>query len=484
MVASLVVLPLGTQWQNSPYWIALIAILASAVISFTGLNYVLGNGEIRYSLGGWVPPLGIEYVLDNISAFVTVVITSISVLVIFATRHIVSTEINTSLGSFYCLVLLLLAGLTGIVVTGDLFNLFVFLEIASLAAYSLVFLGGRRAMLAGYRYLILGSIGGSLYLLGVAFIYFSTGSLNMSDVFSILNDQGPSTPVSAGAIFIFAGLGLKMGLVPLHFWLPNAYAESPSTVASLIAPIMTKVAAYAMLRMFISVFPTGYLVDEVPIGLMLISLGLVGVLVGSFVAMSQTNLRRMLAYSSISQLGLIAVAIGLATPLSFVAALLHIMNHAIMKAVLFLVVTDIKSKFKSEDLSSFLGMGKVMRINMFAFTIAAVSMIGIPPTAGFFSKWYLALAAVEQGQWFVVVVIFGSSLLTAVYIFKLLEKAFLRPLDLETQDGGIPTDSSATQCNKLSSLHVTPVVIILALSVIAIGIFNMVIITHILEPAL
>ena len=189
MVASLVVLPLGTQWHSSPYWIALIAILASAVISFTGLNYVLGNGEIRYSLGGWVPPLGIEYVLDNISAFVTVVITSISVLVIFATRHIVSTEINTSLGSFYCLVLLLLAGLTGIVVTGDLFNLFVFLEIASLAAYSLVFLGGRRAMLAGYRYLILGSIGGSLYLLGVAFIYFSTGSLNMSDVLSILNDQ-------------------------------------------------------------------------------------------------------------------------------------------------------------------------------------------------------------------------------------------------------------------------------------------------------
>ena len=460
------------------------AVFLSTALSFLGLNHVLENGEIRYALGGWAPPLGIEYVLDNISAFVSVVVTTISLLVIYATRHIVSAEISGHLSSFYCLVLLLLAGLTGIVVTGDLFNLFVFLEIASLAAYSLVFLGGRRAMLAGYRYLILGSIGGSLYLLGVAFIYFSTGSLNMSDVLYILNQQGASSSVSAGAIFIFAGLGLKMGLVPLHFWLPNAYTEAPSSVASLIAPIMTKVAAYSMLRMFISVFPEGYLINEVPIGLMLISLGSLGVLVGSLIAISQSNLRRMFAYSSISQLGLIAIGIGLATPLSFIAALLHIMNHAIMKAILFLVVSDINSRFKSEELKSLLGIGKVMKLNMVAFTIAAISMIGIPPTAGFFSKWYLALAAIDQNQWPVLIIILGSSLLTAVYIFRILENVFVKTADSESKNNQQSIDSKFGDAHELSLRNISPVLLILAISIIAIGIFNMLIITHILEPAL
>ena len=180
--------------------------------------------------------------------------------------------------------LLLLAGLTGIVITGDLFNLFVFLEIASLAGYALVFIGGRRAMLAGFRYLIIGSIGGAFYLLGVGFIYFATGTLNMIEARQLLEEAESTRAVQVGAVFIFTGLGLKMALFPMHLWLPDAYEHAPSSVNSLIAPVMTKVAAYAMLRMFLGVFPAGYLSGAVPVAEALLILGLVGIVFGSVAA--------------------------------------------------------------------------------------------------------------------------------------------------------------------------------------------------------
>ena len=194
------------------------------------LDRVLTHGTLYYDLGGWAPPVGIEYVVDEVAAYVCVVITTVSFLVLISTRRWVLKEsADRSTGIFYSLVLLLLGGLTGIVVTGDLFNLFVFLEISSLSAYALVFIGGRNAMLAGFRYLIIGSIGGAFYLLGVGFIYFATGTLNMEEARLLIPDAEATRAVQAGAVLIFAGLGLKMGLVPMHFWLPDAYQHAPSS---------------------------------------------------------------------------------------------------------------------------------------------------------------------------------------------------------------------------------------------------------------
>ena len=232
-------------------------------------------------------------------------------------------------------------------------------------------------------------------------------------------------------------------MVPLHLWLPDAYTHAPSSVNTLLAPVMTKVGAYAMIRMFLSVFPDGYLTDVVPVADALIVLGLAGVVYGGAAAIGQQDIRRMLAYSSISQIGLIAAAIGLASPLGFIAALLHIMNHAVMKAALFIAAASVRYRTGESSVDGFTRLGRTMPLTMGAFTVAGVSMIGIPPTAGFFSKWWVAQAGTQAGtgteQWAVVAVVLGSSMLTAAYLFRVLERAYLRPAQRESAAASVHT---------------------------------------------
>jgi multicomponent Na+:H+ antiporter subunit D len=490
MLAALIVPVAARRRYELGFILALVGVGLSMVASIWSLVHVLDNGTMRYNLGGWAPPIGIEYVVDLIAAFVVVIVTSVATLVIIGTRRWADHEAGDRLGSFYGLVMLLIAGLVGMVVTGDLFNLFVFLEISSLAAYSLIFLGGGRAMLAGFRYLILGSVGGSFYMLGVGFLYFSTGTLNMGEMKELLTDDATARSVQAGAAFIFAGLGLKMALVPMHLWLPDAYTFAPSSVNTLIAPIMTKVGAYAMIRMFLSVFPDGYLKDAVPIADALLVLGLIGIVFGSIAAMSQKDIRRMLAYSSISQLAVIAVGLGLGTPLGLVAALLHIMNHAVMKATLFMAAASVRFTSGITLVAHFSGIGRRMPFTMGAFTLGALAMVGIPPATGFFSKWYAVQAGIESSQWIVVVVVLASSLLTAVYLFRILESAYLHPLQPEPSHADHERDGFGETERELaeeSQAHEAPLdmaipTVLLGLSTVVLGVLNAVIVIHILEP--
>ena len=498
LLFSVLVPILGRRWRHSAFLIAVATVAVSVVASALSLERVLRDGTtIRYYLGGWEPPVGIEYVIDEVAAFVALVVTSVSLLVLISTRRWAEREAGDRPGIFYGLVLLLLAGLTGIVITGDLFNLFVFLEIASLAAYALVFIGGRRAMLAGFRYLIIGSIGGAFYLLGVGFIYFATGTLNMIEARQLLEEAESTRAVQVGAVFIFTGLGLKMALVPMHLWLPDAYEHAPSSVNSLIAPVMTKVAAYAMLRMFLSVFPAGYLSGSVPVADALLILGLVGIVFGSVAAASQTDIRRMLAYSSISQLAFIAVGIGLGTPLALAAALLHVANHAVMKATLFLAASSVRFRVGLQRTHNLAGLGPRMPLTMGAFAVGSVAMVGIPPTAGFFSKWYMVQAGVDEGAWLVVAVVLLSSLLTAVYLFKVLEQVYLRPVKPEPSahhddDGDSPVNApprSAEQAMRPvverareSTIDVWLPLVLLAAATVALGVFNVVIMENVLLP--
>ena len=475
---SLVVPVVARLRYQTAFPLTLAAVAASTAASVLALVAVLDDGPMTYHLGGWAPPAGIEYVVDHVAAFVSVVVTSVATLALIGTRRWAYREAGDRLGPFYGLVLLLLTGLTGMVVTGDLFNLFVFLEISSLAAYALVFMGGRAGMVAGFRYLVLGTIGGAFYLLGVGFVYFATGTLNMADVARILEADSSGRAVQAGAVLIFTGLGLKMALVPLHLWLPDAYTHAPSSVNTLIAPIMTKVGAYAMLRMFLSVFPDGYLRDVVPIADALLVLGLIGIVFGSVVAMAQTDIRRMLAYSSIGNLAMIAVGLGIGTPLALVAALLHIMNHAVMKATLFSSAASIRLATGSSSVGDLAGLGRRMPLTMAAFTLGAISMVGIPPTAGFFSKWYMAQAGVQEGQWLVVAVVLGSSLMTAVYLFRVLERAYLRSEGEPLIAGAAPDAGEAGE----SPADVVAPAVLLGIATVVLGVLNVVIVTHVLEP--
>ena len=463
---------LAGLWRRELGYAAAVAGAAVGVpLALWGLFRVLSQGTVRYYLGGWPPPFGIEYVLDPLAAFMASIITVIGLLALVYARWSVHHEVPEKALVLYPVALLLLAGLTGIVVTGDLFNLFVFLEISSLSAYALLASGRGQAPLAAFRYLILGTIAGSFYLLGVGFIYFSTGSLNMADVAERLPLLYESRALLAAAVLMVLGLGLKMALFPLHLWLPDAYTYAPSAVTGLIAPLMTKVAGYALIRLFLDVFGPGYLRDTVPVTVAIGWLAAGGIVVASVMAIAQRDFRRMLAYSSVAQVAYVALGLGLANPLGLIGALLHILNHAFMKGCLFLVAGGVRYRVGVWEVPRFGGLGRHMPWTMAAFAVAALGMIGIPPTAGFFSKWYLVQGGIAAGNWAFVAVILASSLLTAVYFFRVLERVYAAPLSpgVATSRGSDPPTGMLVP------------ILILAGGVLVLGIINSIIVSQVLE---
>ena len=451
--------------------VALLGAGAAVVAAVSGLSKVLAVGAIHYQLGSWPPPMGIEYILDPLSAYMTVVVTGTGFVSLVYFRSAARQEIPDRFVIAHAIALLLLAGLCGMIVTGDLFNLFVFLEIASLSAYALVAVGDKQAPVAALRYLILGSLAGSFYVLGVGFLYFATGSLNMADVSARLLPLYPSHAVASAALLIAVAMALKMALFPLHLWLPDAYTYAPSAVAGLIPPIMTKVAAYVMIRIFLDVFQPYYATQQLSLLPVISWLAATGILFGSIMAIAQRDLRRMLAYSSVSQIAYVGLGIGMAHPLGLIGALLHVMNHAVMKACLFFVAGSVRMRAGHVEVGRLTGLGRQMPWSMAAFTVAALSMIGIPPAAGFFSKWYLLLGALEVANPWFVAVILGSSLLNAVYFFRVLENLYAKPSAKEV----------TAERNDAPPLMLAPT-IFAAVGLIVLGLCNSVIVTRVLEP--
>lgn len=453
-------------------WVAALSIVVATVLAAWGLVRSLDVGALTHPVGGWAAPLGIEYVLDPLSGFIAVLIGVIGLLVILYPTE-VGFGIPAERGVFlHALVLLLLGALFGVAVAGDLFNLFVSLEIYSIASYALIALGGPAAAVASYRYLLIGTVGSSLYLLGVGFVYFTTGSLGMDSVGAPLEAlTGSPTTAAATALIVF-GLGTKMAIFPLHVWLPDAHSHAPPAVAALLASVQVKVAAYALIRILLDVFPAGYVLDELPVMTMLTWFGAAGIVVGSVMAIRQDDVKRMLAHSTVAQLGYIAVGIGLGTPLALVGALLHVVNHAAMKACMFFVAGGVLDRAGTKKIAEYAGLGQRMPATMVGFTIAAVSMVGLPPTAGFVSKWYLVSGAVEAGSWLVAVVIVASSVLTLLYFLRVLELIWFRP----------PVDADHAATVVESRPGVLAPVMVLAAAVLVLGVGNVVIVDQILDP--
>ncbi len=324
---------------------------------------------------------------------------------------------------FYTLFLLLVTGLFGIVATGDLFNVFVFLEIAALSCYALMAIGRDGAPLATFRYIIMGTIGASFYLLGVGYLYIITGSLNMLDVAQRLPELYHSKVVLTAGIFMVVGIGLKMAIYPLHAWAPNAYADAPSTVSGLVAPLMTKVAAYMMIRVMFTVFKPVFFIEVIPVTTILTWMAAVAIIIGSIYAIAQTDLKKMLSYSVVAQIGYIALGIGLANKSGLTGAVLHILNEAFTKGCVFLVAGAIVYKMGACNINEFKNLYRKMPFTMSAFLIGAFSMVGIPPTCGFFSKIYLIMGSIDAGNWVFVAVLLFSSILNVVYFFRVIQIA-------------------------------------------------------------
>lgn len=478
LLAALFVPLLGSIRAGLAHATALFTSALALFFSITGLQAALAQGRISYHIAGWMPPLGIEFVLDPLSAFTCVLLSGITLMVMIFGKKSVEFETPAKEIPFYSLSMLLLGGLSGMVMTGDLFNLYVFLEISALAGYGLLAIGDKRAPLAAFRYLILGTVGACFYLLGVAFIFISTGTLNMEDVSQLLPLIQDSRPVIVGLIFMVLGIGLKMALFPMYAWLPDAYTYASSTATALIAPIGTKVAAYILFRIMFYVVDPNFLRHDLHLTQIVGYLGAIGVIWGSLLAICQNELKRMLAYSSVAQVGYIALGIGLASPLGFIGAILHMLNHACMKACLFFVSGSLRLRQGHSMIPQMTNsLRKSMPWTSAAFTLAAISMIGLPPTAGFFSKWYLALGSIQQSNWIFLVVLLVSSLLNVVYFFRVLERMYLKPQEA----GAIDASTQNITRNEAPASMLIPT-LVLAVGLLVLGLANVWIVTNIIEP--
>jgi len=399
-------------------------------ISCLLLQQVMTTGVIIYELGGWEAPWGIEYRIDQLNALLLLIISAISTVVLFAAHTSINNELPESRHTlFYILYLLTFAGMLGIVATGDAFNVFVFLEISSLSAYALIALGkDRRALWASYQYLIMGTIGATFILIGIGLMYQMTGTLNMYDLSQRLPEVEQTRTVFTAFAFVIVGICLKLAMFPLHLWLPNAYAYAPSIVTAFLAATATKVAIYLLIRFTFTIFGLNFSFTHLPLQILFLVLGLAGVFFASTVAIYQTNIKHLFAYSSIAQIGYMIVGFSVSSVAGLTATLLHLFNHALMKSALFLALGAVMYRIGSTQLSQFQGLGRHMPLTMAAIVVGGLSLIGVPLTVGFVSKWYLVLAVIENGWWPIAVLILLGSLLAVVYVWRIVEVAYFKPV--------------------------------------------------------
>lgn len=425
--ASLLCMLLSRISRNLGSWVVMASIVGAFANACIVLQHVLAAGgkTWHYWMGGWEPPIGIEFALDPLNSILAVVVTLLSALISLYSRPFVKDEDWLHVGGYYTLFGLLTVGMSGMVITGDVFNLYVYLEILSLSGYGLIALGGRKSMLAAFRYLLIGTIAASLYLLGVGYLYAMTGTLNMADLAARVVPHLNSPLFAIAVACLIIGFGIKMALFPLHGWQPDAYTYSHPGAAAFIAGLMSKIPAYAMIRFLYYIFRVDNPVVHSALNVLGI-MGVAGILIGSIMAMAQYDFRRMLAYSSVAQIGYIAIGLAMGNMYGFIGAVLHIINHAFMKSSLFLVIGGIEYRFGEVNLYRLGGMNKKMTISTITVLLASLSMIGLPPTCGFFSKWYLMLGAYTGAQYFYIAVLVISSLLNAIYFFRIIEQMFVQ----------------------------------------------------------
>lgn len=418
--------------------IAWLAATATTALSFylalvmLGLVQASPTGILSYEIGRWPPPIGIEFRADALNAMIVLLVTGIGFLASVFSWPTLNNELGNKnkLGMFYAAFLLCFAGLLGVASTGDAFNLFVFLEISSLATYVMVAMGARRdrrALPAAFNYLIMGTLGASFYIIGIGFLYAATGTLNMADIADRLPAMTDNRAVQAGFAFIIAGIGLKAAMWPLHQWLPNAYSYGPSFVTVFLSATATKVALYALIRFLFTIFRPEYTFELASFAWILAPLGIAAMVVCSFQAIFQTDVRRVLAYSSVAQVGYMLLGVSLATAPGVAAGLLHMFNHALMKGALFMAIAGVCLSSQGTNIRDFAGLGRTAPWTMTAFAIAGLSLIGVPLTAGFMSKLQLGYALFAEGWWWAVLLVVFSSFLAVFYVGRILQAAFFQP---------------------------------------------------------
>jgi multicomponent Na+:H+ antiporter subunit D len=442
VVVPLIAAPLTVLLRRRSLAFAVVLAASWAAFAIAVLLWlqVGDRGTISYAIGSWPPPWGIEYRVDRLSAFVLVLVAGIAAVVLPYSRACIEAEVPPQQQYlFYTMFVLCLAGLLGITITGDAFNIFVFLEVSSLSTYVLIALGrDRRALVAAYQYLIMGTIGATFIVIGVGLLYLMTGTLNLADMARRIGAVQNTRPVLAALAFLTVGISLKLALFPLHQWLPNAYAFAPSAVSAFLAATATKVAVYVLLRFYFSVFGQSQVFEELPMQQAMLLLALAGMFAASIIAIFQTDLKRLFAYSSVAQIGYIVLGLSFGSTDGLIATIVHLFNHGVTKGAIFMLLGGVALVMGGTSLARVHGLGKRMPLTSLGIVICGLSLIGVPGTAGFISKWYLLLAALQKGQWWLVFLIVLSSLLAAVYVWRFVEAAYFREVRKDIGDAVLP----------------------------------------------
>ena len=404
--------------------IALAVLGAMVVVSLLNVISIINHGEIRYAFSGWTAPLGIEWVADGLASVVMVALSGLGLLTIVFAGPTSPKDLGGRIVHYYILILLLISALTGIVFAGDLFNLFVFLEVAAISSYALIGVAGGRALFAAFRYLIVGTLGASLYLLGVSYFYAASGTLNMADMAERLPQLLTSKAVVGGLLFMFVGLGIKMAMVPFHTWLPDAYTYAPESVSPILAALVTKVALLGWVRIIYWVLGAKVIVSDIPVLLLVGVLGTLAAVIGAVLALAQRDIKMMFAYGGISHIGIILIGVSQGNQTGFVGGVFYLLNDAVMQATLFFVAGLAICQYGVRTVEDFGKIGKHAPWLTGALIVVALGMIGLPPTGGFFGKWYIILGALEANNFVAVAAVLLSTLLTLGYFVKIFESIF------------------------------------------------------------
>lgn len=410
------------------WFLALLVFLGVFAGAWVLLGSVLEIEVWRYTIGAWESPWGIELYVDSLNAFVLVIVASIGAASLLFARQSVASEIaadRTYL--FYSALLLNFTGLIGVILTGDAFNLFVFIEISSLSGYALISLGRKRlALYAAYRYLILGTVGATFILIGVGLLYVVTGTLNLQDIGVRIADVNADRTLATAICFLLIGLCMKLALFPLHVWLPAAYSAAPSVVSVFLAGTTTKVYLYVLIRYVFDIFGLDTIGQILPLGDILVLLSMLAILYGSWMAIVRSSIKSILAYSSIAQIGYMVLGVGLFTGTGLTASILHMFNHALIKSALFMAAACLIYRLGTDRLEDLRNSSGCMPWTRAAFVLGGFSLIGVPGTVGFLSKWYLLQATIESSNWPALAVMIIGSLMAVVYFWKIVEAFYFR----------------------------------------------------------
>ncbi len=434
--------PLLFRWARLTAAPALIASLTLTLfMAVYLLVQVSSGGDFSYYMGGWPPPWGVEFRLNLLRVYMLIIVLAVSLwIIIYAIKDLEHELKPDMLGWYYSLYALLVGSMAGMAMTNDLFNLFVLMEICAISACAIISIKADRACLeASFKYLILSAMGTGCFLLGVAMLYMVTGHLNYDLVNKALPaavELYPNNMFAASALFIVA-FGTKAALFPLHVWLPDAHASAPSPSSAMLSGLVIKIYAFALFLMFYQLFPRP-LLESIPLNEIVLWLASMGIMFGSIFAMVQVDLKKMLAYSSIGQIGYVFLGIGLDDTIAATGGFYHLLVHAVMKSMLFMAAGVIIYSTGIRQIKQLGGIGQVLPITMVAFTIGSASMIGIPGTGGLISKWYLALGALEIGRPIFVVIILASSLLNAVYYMPIIVNAFMQQEEFKHKVKPVP----------------------------------------------